>query len=141
LNVDDQDQQTLMDEVVTINNLVELRTHVLRLAARAGLNTDRADEFTLAVSEAVSNAIQHAGGRGELAVVKDDQSRLIAEISDEGPGIPCAVTVRLPAGDATGGRGLWLVQTLADHVEVRTSDGGTTVRLEMSLPPPRDPDD
>jgi len=133
VSIDDEDQQTLIDQIATVENLAELRRHVLRLAARAGLTTDRSDEFAVAVSEAVSNAIRHAGGSGELAVIKDDQSRLIAEVTDDGPGIPCSVVVRLPPLEATGGRGLWLLQALTDHAEVHTSGRGTTVRLEMSL--------
>jgi serine/threonine-protein kinase RsbW len=122
--------------VVTLGNIAELRTHVLRLAARAGLRPERAEAFALAVNETVANAIQHAGGSGELAVVRDDERRLIAEVSDDGPGIPCSVTITMPPAEAEGGRGLWLARELADHLEVRRGSGGTTVRLEMSLQSP-----
>jgi serine/threonine-protein kinase RsbW len=133
MTVEDDDQQTLMDEVVTRANMAQLRHQVQRMAARAGLDSQRSEAFTLAVNEAVTNAIRHAGGSGEVAVIKDDERRLIAEVSDAGPGIPCSVTITLPPPEAIGGRGMWLVEELADHVEVRSDRGGTTVRLEMSI--------
>jgi serine/threonine-protein kinase RsbW len=132
----DDDQQTVIDEVVTLGTLGELRAQVLRLAARAGLPEQRAEAFALAVHEAVANTIRHAGGTGEVAVVQDDDRKLIAEVCDHGPGIAGSVTVGMPPTDAVGGRGMSLVNVLADHVEVRSGPGGTTVRLEMSLPSP-----
>ena len=125
-----------MDEAVTLQNMAQLRGHVLRLAAQAGLPTDRAQAFATAVNEAVANAIEHAGGSGELAVVQDDQRRLIAEVRDAGPGMPCSITLTLPPPEATGGRGMWLAGKLADHIDVRADQRGTTVRLEMDLPAP-----
>jgi anti-sigma regulatory factor (Ser/Thr protein kinase) len=123
----------LVDEVATLDNLAELRTHVLRLAVRAGLSEQRAHAFALAVHEAVANALRHAGGCGEVQVVQDDRRRLIAEVRDQGPGMDCAVTLTLPPPEADGGRGRWLVEHLADHVDVHSNAYGTRIRLEMSL--------
>lgn len=132
----DDEQQTLLNQAVTLRNMTELRTHVLRVAAQAGLSTDRAEAFAVAVNEAVSNAIEHAGGSGELTVVKDDQHRLVAEVRDEGPGMPYSITFTLPPPEATGGRGMWLAAELADRIEIRGEQGGSTIRLEMDLQPP-----
>jgi anti-sigma regulatory factor (Ser/Thr protein kinase) len=130
---DGDDEETLLDEPVTVANLAELRGHVLGLARRAGLPEERAQDFVLAVYEAVTNAVKHAGGGGQLAVVRDDQRRLIADVHDAGPGMPYSVTITLPPPTAAGGRGLWLASNLVDHVDVRSAPEGTTVRLEMSL--------
>jgi serine/threonine-protein kinase RsbW len=127
------DLHTLVHEVVTLGNMAELRSHVLDAAARAGLSAQRADAFALAINEAVANAIQHGGGGGELTLVQDDARRLIAEVSDEGPGMPYAVTITLPPADAPGGRGLWLAGKLADRLDVHRRGTGTTVRLQMLL--------
>lgn len=132
----DDELRTLMEETVTAGDLAQLRSQVLRLAALAGLSTQRAQRFVMAVNEAVSNAIKHAGGRGEVAVVQDDQRRLIAEVRDAGPGLPSAIRITLPAPQATGGRGMWLAEKLADHIDVHTNQRGTTVRLEMDLQEP-----
>jgi serine/threonine-protein kinase RsbW len=131
-NSQSDDKRTLIDEQVTVRTMAELRHQVLRLAAHAGLPTERAQAFAAAVHEAVANAIAHAQG-GELAVVQDDQRRLIAEVRDAGPGMPCAVAFTLPPPEATSGRGMWLAGELADHIDVHANPHGTTVRLEMDL--------
>jgi anti-sigma regulatory factor (Ser/Thr protein kinase) len=135
VDVEDNDQRTLIDEQVTIRNIAELRTHVLRLVREAGLDLQRAEDFALAINEATTNAIEHAGGTGELTVIKDYQRCVIAEISDNGPGIPPGVKITLPPWATIGGRGLWLSEVLTDHIEIRTSSDGTTVRLEMVVNP------
>ena len=134
MSIEGEDQHRLIDEIVTLDNLTELHKHVLHLAAHAGLPAQRAEEFAIAVNEAVTNAIQHAGGSGELTVLQDDKRRLIAEVNDAGPGMPCCVTITLPPPDAFSGRGLYLAEELADQVEVDRGPAGTTVRLEMSIP-------
>lgn len=136
MNVEGDDQHTLLDDVVTRANMTQLRQHVMRLAARAGLDAERAEAFTVAVNEAVTNTIRHAGGSGEVALVQDDERRLIAEVRDAGPGMPCSVTLSLPPPEAIGGRGMWLAERLADSVEVHSGPRGTTVRLEMAIPSP-----
>jgi anti-sigma regulatory factor (Ser/Thr protein kinase) len=133
MDVDDEDQRMLLEEVIRVSNLVELRGHVLRLARRAGLDEQRAADFAVAVNETAVNVIRHAGGDGELDVVQDDERRLVAEVRDNGPGIPAWVTLTLPSPDATSGRGLWMAGELTDHIEVRTGRRGTTVRLEMVI--------
>ncbi len=132
----DDEQRTLIDEPVTLQNLAQVRTHVLHLATRAGLPTQRAEAFTIAVNEAVVNAIEHAHGCGELTLVQDDQRQLIAEVRDAGPGMPCSTTFTRPPADAPKGRGMWLTKELADHVEVHGDQHGSTVRLTMDLPTP-----
>jgi len=140
-NSQDDEQRTLIDEVVTLRNMAHLRSEVLRRAAQAGLSTDRAESFAIAVNEAVTNAIEHAGGSGELAVVQDDQHRLVAEVRDPGADTGCSITLTMPPPDAPRGRGMWLAGQLTDHLEVRGDQGGTTVHLEMDLhkQPPEPP--
>ena len=101
--------------------------------ATGPLAGDIGQDLVLAVNEAIANAIDHAGGRGELALVQDDQRRLIAEVRDAGPGIPWPITLRLPPPDALRGRGMWLAEELADRIQVCGDRDGTTVRLEMDL--------
>jgi serine/threonine-protein kinase RsbW len=130
------EQRTLMDEPISVQNMAHMRTEVLQLATRAGLSTDRAEAFVIAVNEAVANAIEHAGGSGDLTVVQDDERQLIAEVRDAGPGMPCSVTLTLPPSDAPGGRGMWLAAKLTDNIKVHAGRCGTTVRLEMDLRTP-----
>jgi anti-sigma regulatory factor (Ser/Thr protein kinase) len=132
----DDEHRTLIEAAVTVRNMTQLRTHLLRVAAQAGLPPQRAQAFAVAVHEAVINAIEHAGGCGELTVVQDDEHRLIAEVSDTGSGMPCSIRLTRPPPQATRGRGMWLAGELADHVDVRGDQDGSTVRIEMDLQTP-----
>jgi len=117
--------------------MADLRSQVLRVAAQAGLSTDRAEAFVLAVNEAVANAIEHAGGTGEVAVVQDDQHQLVAKVRDPGADTTRSITFTLPPPEATRGRGMWLAGQLVDHIEVHGDQGRTTVHLAMHLQQPQ----
>jgi serine/threonine-protein kinase RsbW len=133
VNTGNDQPVTLVRQAFTMRHLRGLRHLVMRAARRAGLDRQRTQNLVVAVNEAAGNAIKHAGGRGQLDVIQDDQRQLIAEISDQGPGLPPDVSITLPPPDAIGGRGLWLMHEVCDHVEFWTSRAGTTVRLGMRL--------
>jgi len=130
---DRHDRRTVLKEIIKVGALADLRRHILRLALGARLVRSRAEDFALAVIEAATNVIRHGGGVGTLTVVQDDQSRLIAQVRDSGPGIPPGVAICLPPAQATGGRGLWMARALTDRMQVRSGSAGTTVGLEMTL--------
>jgi anti-sigma regulatory factor (Ser/Thr protein kinase) len=44
-----------------------------------------------------------------------------------------AAGYRVPAGDLSGGTGLWLVNQVCDLVEMRSTTDGTTICLHMKL--------
>jgi anti-sigma regulatory factor (Ser/Thr protein kinase) len=91
-------------------------------ACRAAGREDAVDLVTLLVSEVVTNALLHAaGGRVELGVEAGPDGIRI-EVTDAGPGRP----VRREAGDDDErGRGILLVDRLAEDWGVRESDEGT----------------
>jgi anti-sigma regulatory factor (Ser/Thr protein kinase) len=66
-------------------------------------------------------------------VIQDDDRKLIAVITDQGPGLPTQAAPTRPDVEAAGGRGLWLIQQVCDRVEVQSGRTGTRVRLEMDL--------
>ena len=117
----------------TEGQLHRLRDLVSVAARRAGLDEQRQQSLVLAVNEAAINAIEHAGGRGHLVVIQDDQGLLIAQVSDHGPGLPPGLELVSPEPAAARGRGLWLMRKSCDRVELRGGPSGTTVRLEMDL--------
>jgi anti-sigma regulatory factor (Ser/Thr protein kinase) len=65
----------------------------------------------LLVSELVSNAIRHAGS-GSRVLLVDGPAWVRIEVYDHGPG---GAVLRTPGLDELGGRGLLLVQTIADR--------------------------
>jgi anti-sigma regulatory factor (Ser/Thr protein kinase) len=120
-----------------LGDLARLRQLVTSAAGAAGLSPDRVAQFTVAVNEVVTNAIQHATGVA-LVAIERARDRLVVQVADEGPGIPTSVAAQpsAPAPDALGGRGLWLVRAFCDQVDIRTGSAGTRVRLVMLLATP-----
>jgi anti-sigma regulatory factor (Ser/Thr protein kinase) len=118
----------------TAQHLRRVRQLVLQSAHRAGLDNPGTQNLVIAVHEAAINAIQHAGGQGELAIIQVGQRRLIAQITDCGPGLPPQLNVTRPPPEAAGGRGLWLIMQSGDRVQISSNRSGTTVRIEMMVP-------
>ena len=84
------------------------------------MHRDVVEVALLLASELVTNAIRHGKGVVQL-VVKKFSGRLCVEVSDTGPGRP---TARNPDSHHAGGRGLLLVERLANEWGVAPSPGG-----------------
>lgn len=89
----------------------------------------RADDARLLVSEVLTNAVQHAEGPLVLHL-RRTLTELAVEISDLSPHLP---QPRLAAEDEESGRGLILVDTLADNWGVRPTDQGKTTWFTLRL--------
>jgi anti-sigma regulatory factor (Ser/Thr protein kinase) len=114
------------------DSISDVRDRVLRLARRAGLHADRADDVTLAVHELVTNSVRHGGGAGQLRMWTDEHS-LVLEVTDRGAITDPLAGRAVPGTTGESGRGLWLVNQLCDLVQIRSDDRGTTVRVHMHL--------
>ena len=101
-------------------------------AERAGLPPQRVADLVLATSEAATNSIRHAGGRGTLALWADD-GNVVCQFSDDGLISDPLAGRRRASQHADHGRGLWLIHELCDLVQVRTGAHGTTVRVRMGV--------
>jgi anti-sigma regulatory factor (Ser/Thr protein kinase) len=88
-----------------------------------------ADAVVLAVSELVTNAVEHAGTRVELRAGTEGACLRI-EVADGSGDMP---RERLQRPDAVGGRGLHMVEQLADRWDVMTTPTGKTVWFERTL--------
>lgn len=115
----------------------------------AGVDPDVSFELSIALSEACANAVKHggsepAGGYRVTAYIQGDVCRI--EVTDTGPGFPggrrgrprCgAPQAVLPAPSTAGqesGRGLFLIEALADHVRFRNRPGsGAVVTFDKVL--------
>jgi anti-anti-sigma factor len=123
--------------------LATLRRTVGRWATLSGSSDEEAHDLVLAVSEAVTNVIEHAysssGGQVEIeAHIEQGLARII--VRDSGRWRPSRVD--------EGGRGLLLMRELMENVEVESGPDGTEVRLSrrvgrgpvgaepLSVPPP-----
>jgi anti-sigma regulatory factor (Ser/Thr protein kinase) len=116
-----------------VESLAGLRRFVVAESTRIGLAAERRDDLELMVNELAVNAVQHGGGSGVLRIWPAGDSRLACEVSSGGH-IGNPLSGRIPADlDDDHGRGLLLVNLLADLVRVHTGPAGTTVRLYLRL--------
>lgn len=111
--------------------IVDLRRFVSTRAQAAGIDAYRVAELAVAASEIATNAIVHGHGGGR-AHVWTDHHHLVCEIS--GPGrIDDPLVGRLrPTPGQPHGYGIWLANQFCDLVQIRSGDGGTTVRLHVA---------
>jgi anti-sigma regulatory factor (Ser/Thr protein kinase) len=108
--------------------------HAARVLVRQELRRwgtgELVDDCSVIISELVTNAIRH--GRTEFSLrLGSDGSWIYGEVFDAGDGLPCEAPGNL---DATDGRGLLIVDTLADDWGVVQADsGGKTVWFVAGL--------
>jgi anti-sigma regulatory factor (Ser/Thr protein kinase) len=119
-------------EVNGANDLVHARPLMAEVARRAGLEHDRVDQLTVALSEIATNAILHGGGRAQVSIL-GDRASVIVDVRDQGPGILAEPALARTHPAQLNGRGLWLARQLCDDQQVRSSATGTLVRLVMRL--------
>ena len=91
----------------------------------AGFDGDARDVALLLTSELVTNAILHARTPVQLGVLVDGDRALVC-VADRLPESP-ALSPRAHSHDRPGGRGLALVEDLADTWGTTTYTGGKTV--------------
>ncbi len=125
---------------------VPLARHLLRdWLELVPVEADAVDALLLAVSELCSNAVRHAtGAPGSvhlLAWVEEDA--VFIEVSDDGGSISWsgAPGHELPDPEAEQGRGLFLVQELADDLTTRVEDGRSIIRISKRAVVGGDPDE
>lgn len=112
-----------------LGQLATLRGFTEIWAARHGLRRPRRDDFALAIAELTTNSVLYGGGTGVLRLWPEGDDHVIAEVTDAGTITePLAGRVPPPAS-ALGGRGLLLVNRLADLVRTYWVPGRTTTRV------------
>ncbi|UGY92484.1 ATP-binding protein [Streptomyces gobiensis] len=108
----------------------------------AGVEPDIAYELSVALSEACANAVEHGGEEGGSdgyrvsAYLNGDMCRI--EVTDHGPGFPDGHHGRpmllADSPQTECGRGLYLIEALADHVRFRNRPGdGAVVTFDKIL--------
>ena len=118
---------------VNATDLQETRGKVEALLRRMPFSDDQVFDITLAIGEAMGNAIDHTDGRDALVTVSAYPDRAVIDVTDRG----CGISVRrgpLPAQERPNeerGRGIKLMRLLADSVTIRKRSGGcgTLVRI------------
>jgi anti-sigma regulatory factor (Ser/Thr protein kinase) len=114
-------------------DLASIRNVVRGHAVRAGLSEARAIDLVLAVSEVTANTIRHAKSAGCLKIWQTARE-IVCQIEDKGLISDPLAGRRRPSLEAMGGHGLWIVHQICDRVEIDSGEGGTTIRLHMTIP-------
>ena len=113
--------------------LKEARDFAERAAMEFGLPSDACYQVKLALSEAVTNAIQHGSSSPDDPVrifVTEEPGAVVFEVLDTGRFVP-RVTRR---GDMPeSGRGLEFMRLMMDQVQLDPGDAGTRLRLVKRL--------
>lgn len=104
----------------------------------AGVDPDVSYDLSVALTEACANAVEHGGDTGSglaseayrvTAYLDGETCRI--EVADAGPGFSGSRLPAAAAADAEDGRGLRLIEELADHVHFgRTGRGGALVSFD-----------
>ncbi|WP_417119078.1 anti-sigma factor antagonist [Olsenella phocaeensis] len=118
-------------------DLAGSRRRVEGMLARLNLAADAAFDLTLAVGEAMGNAVDHTDGHCALVTVARYPDRAVVEVSDCGCGYELGPDGDLPEVSDSGerGRGIRLMRLLADAVTIarKPSGRGTVVRIVKLL--------
>ncbi len=104
--------------------------HMIRAAVRAWGARDRSDEIELAADELVTNALLHTDGAAVVTIrmLTGPQRRVRVEVEDKSSVLPRR---REPGESGVSGRGLMLVDRLADVWGVEPRGGGKSVWCEF----------
>lgn len=121
----------------TVRNLADLtgaRTFASRYAGWLGLSQAGIADLLLTVTELATNSLQHAKSHCRLAFWQHN-GHLVCQAHDRGRLDDPLAGHRLPAANAVTGRGLFLVNTIADLVRTHAAEAGTTIQAYFRLTP------
>jgi serine/threonine-protein kinase RsbW len=112
-----------------------------RIAAEAGFGEDEVIQISMAVREAAVNAVLHGNAYDPDKKVKLDFERtsrdLVITIRDQGKGLDEA---KIPDPLApenllkSSGRGIFLIRSFMDQVQISASQTGTEIKLIKHVP-------
>lgn len=123
-----EDQEFWSATLPSSTGSVRVARHFTQDALRCMGSPQLEEAATLLVSELATNAVLHAHSRLRLSVLcRDGVVRI--EVRDDDPTLPRAVE---PDPLQPGGRGIMLVNLLADHWGVNGNRRGKTVWFELA---------
>ncbi|MGX7825855.1 anti-sigma factor RsbA family regulatory protein [Actinokineospora sp. 24-640] len=118
--------------VATAADLPPARHRIAVQARMLGLSPDRVAEVEIIATELATNSLIHAGTPCELRIWTDD-GHVVCEGRDKGL-LADPLAGRRPAlPDNPSGRGLLMINDLADLVRTHTSPLGTTIRAYLRV--------
>jgi anti-sigma regulatory factor (Ser/Thr protein kinase) len=116
-----------------------IRGLVRLFAQHAGLSGGRLENLTLAVNEAVTNVLDHAGAAGTVTATSDDNGVTVEVVDLAGTLLPEHLTTAHVDPTSSHGFGLWVIRCVCDEVTLDHPDGRTRLRMSMRYKPPVPP--
>lgn len=117
-----------------IEAMAQVESLIDSVCAKLGVNEDFYGNVLIAVTEAVTNAIDHGSNKNKMldvrVLVGDESKEFCFNIKDEGRGFDFTNLEDPTSPDnilKENGRGIFLMRNLAD--EVVFEDGGTSVNI------------
>ncbi|MBN2570987.1 MAG: ATP-binding protein [Ignavibacteriales bacterium] len=120
--------------------LVDVEKFMLKIAKEINMDTEKHNNFILAVSEALANSIIH-GNKCDtnkkvfIEVVADDKN-IVVRLRDQGDGfnVDCIPDPTEPDNILKDtGRGIHIMKAFADSLEYLNTGNGTETKLVFSL--------
>jgi anti-sigma regulatory factor (Ser/Thr protein kinase) len=125
--------KTAIERVADRQTLDNARWFVTSYGRSVGLSGLQLIDLEIAVTELLTNSIQHGGGVGTFRIWTEG-TRLVCEVSDSGH-ITDPLAGRMPTDESQAhGRGLVLVNHVVDLFLAHTGPRGTTIRIYLRLP-------
>jgi anti-sigma regulatory factor (Ser/Thr protein kinase) len=97
-------------------------------SVRLGVPLHRLHDLLICVNEAVTNAIRHGAGHGQVHLWAAGDW-VVCDVTDPGTAHDRFLGYLRSDARADHGHGLWIARQLCDLMEIRTGGPGTTVRL------------
>jgi anti-sigma regulatory factor (Ser/Thr protein kinase) len=110
--------------------LAGMRAELDGWLAELELSPDVRADLVVAANEAGANAVEHAyrdGRTGDVTIEGDVGDEIVIRVIDHG-------SWRFGDGDPNRGRGMHIMRSLVEDIEVLSNEDGTTVILRRSLP-------
>jgi anti-sigma regulatory factor (Ser/Thr protein kinase) len=118
--------------------IASVRSLFRAVCGGAGLDADDIDEMTVAVGEALANAMEHGSPRGQEDYVTVSFALtgrgVTVCVSDSGGGLTFKRTKKPGEAPAERGYGLILIRALTSALNIRSNRSGTTITMEKRFP-------
>lgn len=126
---------SMPSELESLEKIEKLSEEV---SVEAGLSPDLRDNLAIAVTEVVGNAIVHGNNQDPEKIVTVEfeilQDRVLIKVQDQGKGFDpeCVEDCLEPENlMKESGRGIFILRSLMDDLQIKPSSNGTTVEMMM----------
>lgn len=120
----------------SVNELKKVAEFTENIGEQLGLSEDVIEDISIAVTEAVNNAIKHGNKNNESKAIeisyKNEKEKIIVYVKDNGGGFEIDKISDPRANEnilKDSGRGILIMKSLMDEVVVTSDNQGTEVQL------------